>query len=83
MDPEVGLSREQAAMMLGVTPASISMWALRGWRDPTGQRRTLTVAGRGPRNERLYRLGDLLEAERDTRHSPNSHRRFLPPALTA
>ena len=75
---EAGLSREQAARMLGVTPATVSMWALRGWRDVHGARRTLAVIGRGRRKERLYRLGDLLEAERDTRQSPNSRRRTSP-----
>lgn len=76
MNYEAGLTREQAAEVLGVTPASISMWALRGWRTATGTRRTLTVVGRGPRNARLFRLGDLLDAERDTRSNPNSHRRM-------
>jgi predicted transcriptional regulator len=75
MDYEAGLTREQAARMLGVTPASISMWALRGWRTADGGKRILTVVGRGHRNQRLYRLGDLLEAERDTRINPNSRRR--------
>lgn len=75
MNHEAGLTREQAAQVLGVTPATVSMWALRGWRDQQGQKRTLSVIGRGPRNQRLFRLGDLLEAERDTRHNPNSRRR--------
>lgn len=75
MNYEAGLTRDQAAQVLGVTPASVSMWALRGWRDRHGTRRQLTVVGRGPRGARLYRLGDLLDAERDTRVSPNSRRR--------
>lgn len=83
MDLEAGLTREQAVKVLGVTPATISMWALRGWKSADGCRRHLAVVGRGRRNERLYRLGDLLEAERDTRLNPNSRRRTLPPALAA
>jgi hypothetical protein len=75
MDHEAGLTRDQAARLLCVTPATVSMWALRGWRSEDGRRRTLTVVGYGHRNQRLFRLGDLLEAERDTRQNPNSRRR--------
>lgn len=78
MNLEAGLSRAQAAMVLNVAGSTVSMWALRGWIDPDGTQRYLTVVGRGPRNARLYRLGDLLEAERATRSNPNSRRRTSP-----
>jgi hypothetical protein len=37
----------------------------------------LTVAATDQHGRPLYRLGDLLDAERRTRRSPKSHRRAL------
>lgn len=75
MDLEAGLTRAQAATFLGVTRGTVSMWAQRGWLDAaTGERRRLTVVTHAGRSGRTYRLGDLLDAERDTRANPNSHR---------
>ena len=67
------LSRAQAAEFLAVSPHVVSMWATRGWLTRDGTRRHLatTMADTG---QRLYRLGDLLAAERDTRGNPRSHR---------
>jgi len=75
-NPEAGLTRAQAADKLGpdVTPHMISMWVLRGWLDPNGHRRHITVVGTDERGARLYRLADLLEAEKHTRRSPQSRR---------
>lgn len=74
MNLEAGLTRAQAAQMLGVSRATVSMWALSGWVGADGTKRGLTIVGQGPRRARLYRLGDLLDAERDTRTNPNSRR---------
>jgi hypothetical protein len=83
MNLDAGLTRAQAAQFLRVPGSTVSMWALSGWLAPDGSRRQLTVMGRGPRKVRLYRLGDLLEAERDTRNNPNSRRRAPGPFLAA
>ena len=72
-DLEAGLLRAQAAAAVGVTPHTVSMWALRGWTEPDGTRRTLRVVGYR-RGARLYRYGDVLHAERVTRQSPQSRR---------
>lgn len=48
----------------GVCRHLIGMWKSRGKLTPTGQR------GRSP----LYRWGDVLKVERDTRQSGQSHR---------
>jgi hypothetical protein len=73
VDENAGVPRSVAADRLGVSPHTVSMWALRGWRDPDGTHRRLSVVGRD-RRQRLYRWGDLLDAERATRRSPNSRR---------
>lgn len=70
---DIGVTRAFAARRLGVAPHVISMWVLDGWRAPDGTRRTVTVTGNGRRG-RLYRYGDLVDAECDTRNSPNSSR---------
>lgn len=60
MNLDARLTRAQAAAYLRISPATISMWRYR-------EKITTDNQGR-------YRLGDLLEVERDTRRSPNSHR---------
>lgn len=66
-------------MLTGVSADSIGKWHARGWRGPDGEQRTLTTKpGKG--RTLKYRLGDILDAERDTRSNPNSRRpapRFL------
>lgn len=58
MNPEARLTRAQAARLLGVQPATVGMWKLRGKVDTDEHGR--------------YRLGDLLQVERETRRSPNN-----------
>ena len=73
-----GLNRNEAAERLGndVTPHMVSMWALRGWIDPTtGKRRYLRMLGVGPEGMRRYHWPDLVSAEAATRRHPNSRRR--------
>ena len=62
MNLDARLTRAQAATYLAITPATITMWK---------QRQKITTDEHG-----RYRLGDLLEVERDTRRSPNSHRQL-------
>lgn len=69
-----GLSRAQAALAASVSPATVSMWALRGWTNRDGTQQSLTVVGRDSRGGRLYRYGDILAAEAATRRNPNSRR---------
>ena len=67
-NPDAMLTVTQAARFLGVTPHTVGMWALRGWRRPNGTRGTITT-GQGQRG-RTYRLADLVDAERDTHLNP-------------
>lgn len=71
---DVGVPRAFAAKRLGVTPHTVSMWAQRGWVDDDGQKQTVAVVG-WFRGHRLYRWGDLVEAERCTRNSRLSSRK--------
>ena len=71
--PDTPVPRAFAAKRLGVSPHTISMWVQRGWIDRNGNRRTVHVLGKQGR-ERLYRWGDLMDAEADTRRSINSPR---------
>lgn len=82
MDLDAYVTRSQAALVTGVRPDTIGKWHARGWTDPDGQRRTLRTAP-GSGRTLLFRLGDILEAERDTRLNPRARRRHLPPALAA
>ena len=70
---DTGVPRAFAAARLGVTPHTISMWVKDGWYDRHGTHHTVRVVGRTPRG-RLYRWGDLLDAEQDTRNNANSRR---------
>jgi hypothetical protein len=73
------LTRAQAAMALGVSKDTIGQWHARGWHNSAGEHvRLATKPGNG--GNLRYRYGDLLQAEQDTRNSPNSRRpvsRFL------
>ena len=67
------LTRAEAAMALGVSKATVSAWHARGWYTPEGEHlRIRTRPGKG--GNLRYRYGDLLQAEADTRNSPNSRR---------
>lgn len=61
------VSATEGAVLLAslrVTRHAIAMWRQHGRIQPVGKR------GRSP----LYRFGDLLSAERETRQSGHSHR---------
>lgn len=70
MNLDARLQLADAANVAGVPVGTLRNWRYRGWTDRTGQRRHLDVNNQG------YRLGDVLQAERDTRRSPSSHRRL-------
>lgn len=73
MNLDAYVTRGQAATITGVSEDSIGKWHHRGWLTPDGERRHLrTKPGRG--RHLRYRLGDILDAERDTRGNPNSRR---------
>jgi DNA-binding transcriptional MerR regulator len=72
-DPNAAVTRTEAATQLGVSPHTISMWVIRGWVNPEGIRHHITVLGTDGR-QRLYRWGDLRDAERDTRNNKRSPR---------
>jgi hypothetical protein len=71
------LTRAQARQVIGVSLATVGNWRARGWFGQDGHRQQLRTKS-GPRGTLLYRLGDLLEAERDTRMSPRSPRYARP-----
>jgi hypothetical protein len=67
------VSRGEASFLTGVSADAIGKWHARGWLDAFGNRRQLTT--RRLANGRLqYRLGDVLDAERDTHLSGKGHR---------
>lgn len=68
MDARLQLA--DAANVAGVPAGTLRNWRYRGWTDRNGQRRYLDVDAEG------YRLGDVLQAERDTRRHDRSHRRL-------
>ncbi len=76
------LTRSQASLLTGVSPDSIGKWHARGWLTAAGERRHLSTKP-GPGKNLRYRLGDILEAERDTRINPNSRRPASPHLLAA
>lgn len=57
--------------MTGRKASTISNWQARGWVTADGERRHLKVRRRADGKLR-YRLGDLLDAERDTSANPKS-----------
>lgn len=69
-DLDAGLTATQAARAVGVSAAVVCLWHTRGWITGDGHRRHLAVVGHGARGQRLYRYGDVVDAERDTRLSP-------------
>lgn len=81
MNQDAYITRAQAAMLTGVSADSIGKWHARGWRSGEGELRHLRTR---PKNGRvlLYRLGDILDAERETRNNPNS-RRPMPELIAA
>jgi hypothetical protein len=81
MNQDAFVSRAQAAMVTGVRPDTIGKWLARGWVDLTGERHKLTTKPAADGRSLLYRLGDILAAERDTRLNPRARRR--PPRILA
>lgn len=81
--PDAGLTRTEAVAALNgpfaddVTVHMVSMWALRGWVDPTtGERRKLRVVGVDRDGTRRYSHEDLVAADAATRlNTSRSHRR--------
>jgi hypothetical protein len=71
------ITRAEASLLTGVTADAIGKWHHRGWKTPDGCVRRLRTRP-GPGRTLRYRVGDLLDAERDTRDSPNSRRGSTP-----
>jgi hypothetical protein len=63
-DPDARLPAHLAARLVGVSRQLINSWRASGRLQPVGRR------GRSP----LYRLGDILRVEADTRRSSQSRR---------
>lgn len=70
---DVGVPRSFAAARLGVNPHTVSMWVQRGWVDAAGVKHKVRTVG-WFRGGRLYRWGDLVEAEWATRNNRRSTR---------
>ncbi len=64
MDLDAKLPAHLAARLVGVSRQLINYWRASGALTP------VAVKGRSP----LYRIGDLVEVERDMRRSSRSHR---------
>jgi hypothetical protein len=73
------LDTSTAAQAARVAEHVIRTWRTRGWLDPDGNRRKLPVVDHDWRGRPLHRLGDVLQAERETRTSGRSFRRCPPP----
>jgi hypothetical protein len=73
MNADAYVTRAQAAFVTKVRPDTIGKWLARGWKTPTGEHRTLTTKP-GPGRALLFRLGDILDAERDTSLNPRARR---------
>lgn len=63
------LTARDAAHALQTTIPVILMWRNRGWVDADGQQRRLATVGRDHLGRKLYRWGELVDAERDTRNT--------------
>lgn len=77
MDRSARLPLKLAAAMANVAEGTVRNWRYRGWTDAQGNRRQLDV------NDAGYLLGDVLDAARDTKLSPKSHRYRKAPVLAA
>lgn len=73
------LDTASAAQAALVAEHVIRTWRTRGWIAPDGTRRKLANVGPDWRGRPLHRLGDVLDAERETRTSGRSFRRCPPP----
>ncbi|GAA3751056.1 hypothetical protein [Micromonospora maritima] len=73
------ITRAQAQMVTAVSADSIGKWRARGWLNADGERQYLRTK-RLANGNLLYRLGDILDAERDTALNPNSRRGSTRPA---
>ncbi|MER7331690.1 MULTISPECIES: hypothetical protein [unclassified Micromonospora] len=71
MNRDVYLSRAEAATVAGVKPRTLEGWRNRGWSTPAGEHRELTTRP-GPRGHLRYKLGDVLDAARDTAQNPKN-----------
>lgn len=65
------LYRSEASTVAGVNPSTVAGWQARGWTTPAGERRHLATKP-GRRGHLRYRLGDVLDAARDTAANPKS-----------
>lgn len=74
-DRSARLTLTQAAVMANVSKGTVRNWRYLGWLTPEGERRYLDANPDG------YLLGDVLDAARDTKRSPKSHRWVPPPSL--
>lgn len=82
MDLDAYVTRAQASLITGVRPDTIGKWHARGWAGPQGERQTLRTRP-GPGRTLLFRLGDILTAERDTRRNPHARRRVTAAMIAA
>ncbi|MFG1872130.1 hypothetical protein [Micromonospora arborensis] len=73
MNRDAYLTRAQAALITRMRESTIGNWRARGWVTPEGERRHLAVRKQADGTLK-YRLGDILDAERDTRNNPKSRR---------
>ncbi len=74
MNRNAWVTRGEASYLIGVSAGAIGKWHARGWVDSgSGQRRRLRTR-RLPSGRLQYRLGDILDAERDTHLSGKGHR---------
>lgn len=73
MNRNAWVSRGQAAYLTGVSADAIGKWNARGWVTPAGERRQLRTR-KLPNGRLQYRLGDILDAERDTHLSGKGRR---------